>query len=243
MVGLNVTYVIVKIYFYLTMSIICSDTRPLTSFFQQGGILLGRMYAVERCRNCPNAVIDVDRTEKLFNEVFDSTGFDSRQAARLKTDRPMRHQVFRAAVAGCPNSCSQPQIKDFGVQGQVAPELGEGCNLCGACAGICPDHCIEVTQDGPAIDKENCLNCGICVRNCSTGALRPGGIGYRVLAGGKLGRRPRLAGVQLTLAGEKQMQECLQQMLELFLEKGLPGERPGQLLERLGLDVLPAPGN
>jgi dissimilatory sulfite reductase (desulfoviridin) alpha/beta subunit len=58
------------------------------------------------------------------------------------------------------------------------------------------------------------------------------GQGYRVLAGGKLGRRPRLATVQLELAGDKELGECLRDLLELLFHHGSPGERLGQLMER-----------
>jgi len=191
-----------------------------------------KLYTIERCRNCPNAIVDMERVEEIITRIFNEVQFDQRQKDRLQTDRPLHHQIFRAAIAGCPNSCSQPQIKDFGVQGQMAPAPGEGCDLCGVCAAACPDRCIDLCGDGPVIDQTRCLNCGVCIRLCPTGAMRVSGQGYRVLAGGKLGRRPRLATVELELAGDKELGECLRDLLKLLFHHGSPGERLGQIMER-----------
>ncbi|MCL6558751.1 MAG: 4Fe-4S dicluster domain-containing protein [Firmicutes bacterium] len=192
------------------------------------------LYVVERCRNCPNVVIDLDRAEKIIREAFESAEFNRRQSARLQRDRPLHHQVFKAAVAGCPNSCSQPQIKDFGVQGQLVPTAGGECSQCGACAAACPDKCIDLTEAGPEIDRSRCLNCGSCIKKCPTGAMQALKCGYRVLAGGKLGRRPRLATVELELASEKELGATIRQLLEFYFREGRPGERLGHLLERSG---------
>lgn len=193
------------------------------------------LYVLERCRNCPNAVIDLNRTEEIMRNVFKETEFNRRQSDRLQTGRPLHHQIFRAAVAGCPNSCSQPQIKDFGVQGQLVPLPGPGCSLCGLCADICPDGCITIDEreNAPLIDRKKCLNCGICIRNCPTGGMQESGQGYKILAGGKLGRNPRLATVHLELADEDKLAASLKEFIELLLVQGHPGERLGKILERI----------
>lgn len=194
---------------------------------------MSSMYSIERCRNCPNSIIDLDAVEKLVKEVFESTAFNQKQKTRLQTDRPMHHQIFRVAIAGCPNSCSQPQIKDFGIQGQLVPSLAEGCILCGECARSCPDQAIELNESGPEINRGLCLNCGVCVRKCPVGALRGQKSGYRLLAGGKLGRRPRLATVGIELANEDRLKKYLSETLSLLINRGNPGERLGQLLARI----------
>ena len=191
------------------------------------------LYVVERCRNCPRALIKLEKTEKIMHDVLGQADFNRQLAARLQTGRSLHHQVFKIALAGCPNSCSQPQIKDFGVQGQLVPTLGEGCNSCGVCVDACPDQCIEMAGEIPVINTPDCLNCGVCIRECPTGAMQASGQGYRVMVGGKLGRRPRLATVHLDLANEKQLTESLEQVVGLLLREGLPGERLGQLLDRL----------
>lgn len=46
------------------------------------------------------------------------------------------------------------------------------CSGCTACASICPRHCITMIPDGlgflyPTIDKEACINCGLCENVCA----------------------------------------------------------------------------
>jgi len=145
----------------------------------------------------------------------------------------LHHQMFHMALAGCPNSCSQPQIKDFGVQGQARPIPSEGCDQCGLCIEACPEGAIAKGNEGVIIDRHKCLNCGICARACPTGAMRVDKTGYRVLIGGKLGRRPRLATEMLAMANKEEVAASLFRCVELFLTSARPGERFGSLVERV----------
>ena len=45
------------------------------------------------------------------------------------------------------------------------------CSGCSACVNICPKHCISMLPDNegfiyPVIDKEKCVHCGLCKKNC-----------------------------------------------------------------------------
>lgn len=47
------------------------------------------------------------------------------------------------------------------------------CSGCGACAGVCPKHCITLASDKykdghiyPVIAQDACIDCGLCVRTC-----------------------------------------------------------------------------
>ena len=49
--------------------------------------------------------------------------------------------------------------------------VGKECCGCGACANICPKHCIRMTENDegflyPQIQEENCVNCGACEKVC-----------------------------------------------------------------------------
>ncbi|MEG6522222.1 4Fe-4S binding protein [Desulfotomaculum sp. 1211_IL3151] len=191
------------------------------------------MYQITRCRNCHRAIIDLDRMESVFKEFFEQTDFTNKQLARLGSTRAMPHHIFRVAIAGCPNSCSQPQIKDFALQGQAVPVVGEGCTDCGRCVAACPDQAISLAEQGPHIDRSLCLNCGKCAQSCPTGAIATGNIGYRVLRGGKLGRRPQLAQEVCSLTDEQGVLQWLQQTIDLLHREGQPGERLGTLLARI----------
>jgi dissimilatory sulfite reductase (desulfoviridin) alpha/beta subunit len=195
---------------------------------------------IERCRGCPNAVVDPLEAETVLAKVIEETGFEERQKERLKTGSPLYHQVFRIAIAGCPNSCSQPQIKDFGVQGQARPGPGEGCTGCGECVAACPDGLIRLSESGPVIDFSRCLNCALCVRACPAEALKVDQRGYKILIGGKLGRRPRLASTMARLGNEAELAAALKKAFMFLLEHGRPHERLGDLVDRCGnVNILP----
>jgi len=209
--------------------------RPSFSPFAQGGDL----FTITRCPTCPNAVIDTARVEQLMRRVLCEHDFNVRLQKRLRTERPLHHQLLHLAVAGCPNSCSQPQIKDFAVQGRAVPEVGEGCLACGECTAACPEGAVTLVADaGPRIDREKCLSCGRCARACPAGALVAGRRGYRVLAGGRLGRHPALAVEVFPLAGEDELVRLLGAAVELFLTECRSGERFGAMLERVGVSAL-----
>lgn len=195
----------------------------------------GDLFTITRCPTCPNAVIDTVRAEELMRRVMLEHDFNARLKKRIHTNRPLHHQLLHLAVAGCPNSCSQPQIKDFAVQGQAVPEAGDGCVLCGSCVEVCPDGAVALDDKGPQIDRERCLNCGLCARACPSGTLKAERRGYRVLAGGRLGRRPALAKEVLPLVTEEELARLLGAAVELFLTEGRPGERFGALLDRVGM--------
>ena len=114
---------------------------------------------------------------------------------KVKGDLKFHHE-FRITLADCPNSCSQPQIKDIGIIGACAPRLSEEpCTQCNACVEVCKENAIQIVEaEGrPEIDYDKCLYCGQCMAVCPTGTITTGSKGYRVQLGGKLGRHPRLA--------------------------------------------------
>lgn len=51
-------------------------------------------------------------------------------------------------------------------------DLAERCCGCGACASVCPKHCIEMIPDDfgftyPNVDVDRCVSCGACERACT----------------------------------------------------------------------------
>ncbi|AEF95152.1 nitrite and sulphite reductase 4Fe-4S region [Desulfotomaculum nigrificans CO-1-SRB] len=191
------------------------------------------LYQINKCWDCHNALVDMDEAAKRLHEIFQEIDFSRRQLARLGGVKPKSHNIFQVAIAGCPNSCCQPQIKDFALQGQAVPEIGAGCTMCGLCVAACPDDCIVLGEAGPIIDRQVCLNCGKCAAKCPTGAIKINKRGYRVIRGGKLGRRPQLAQEVCSLTNVRGAAALLRETLDLLLQQGKPGERLGSLLQRL----------
>lgn len=44
------------------------------------------------------------------------------------------------------------------------------CTRCKRCQEVCPENAVSVTDDGVMSDKDNCILCCACVKNCPTGA-------------------------------------------------------------------------
>lgn len=193
---------------------------------------------IETCRSCPNACADVRSLAARFERVSEEIDFSNRLRARLPAEiRP--HHAFRIAVSGCPNSCSQPQIKDFGAQGRATPHRGEGdCIECLQCIQACRERAITVMAAEPLINFSLCVHCGACARNCPTDALETAKSGFGLMAGGKLGRHPQLAREIAEMADEDRAAEALTRSLELYLTHGRGEERFGDLLNRDGYGCL-----
>lgn len=205
---------------------------------------------IETCRSCHNACVDVRSLAARFEQVAGEMDFSNRLRTRLPA-AVHHHHAFRVAISGCPNSCSQPQIKDFGAQGRATPHRGEGdCIKCLACVAACREDAVTVGPVpsvgsvgpghggagtvGPSINFDACVQCGACARACPTGALEIGESGFVLMAGGKLGRRPQLAREIAGMAGEAQAVETFRLALELYLARGRGEERFGDVLNREG---------
>lgn len=196
-------------------------------------------FTIKKCFNCPNCLFELDLLEDEFEKVIGDLKINERLAARVNSSKPMHNQLFRLALAGCPNACSQPQIKDFSVVGQVIPKTSESCNGCGACTKVCPEKAISIKNQKAAINRKLCLNCGQCIRFCQPEAMQVSKSGFQVLAGGKLGRHPRLASKLIELTNTVGAVKSLQMCLVLLLNEGQPGERFGDIIERTNFSIKP----
>ena len=45
------------------------------------------------------------------------------------------------------------------------------CDLCGACIGVCPPDCIEMTEHSLTVIGHACIKCGFCIPVCPLAAL------------------------------------------------------------------------
>ncbi|MCL6478436.1 MAG: 4Fe-4S binding protein [Peptococcaceae bacterium] len=185
---------------------------------------------------CPLTLIKDREIAGALAKVLDGAGLDRHLAGKI--DGPVLfHHKFRVALAGCPNACSQPQIVDIGAIGQSRPGRGEDpCTGCGLCVSTCKEDAVSLAEEGPEFDYTRCLNCGQCIQACPAGAIREMEAGFKVLAGGKLGRHPRLAEVVTEMAGEDRLQAVLEGAVRVFMEHGRNAERLADLVERLGME-------
>ncbi len=153
---------------------------------------------------------------------------------------PKNHHRFRIHVAACPNGCSQPHIADFACIGARQPRMPESCQACGICVAVCPDRALALDpgDQAPRLDLKRCLNCGLCIRNCPENAIDVAASGLRLLFGGRLGRRPRLAEELPGLHASCDTVVFLEKAMRFFMDNYRPGQRLGDILAHHGLDAM-----
>jgi dissimilatory sulfite reductase (desulfoviridin) alpha/beta subunit len=187
-------------------------------------------YQLEGCfgpGGCPNRAHAGDdlskRLEQLLKEA-DLLGFLKKN---VNGDLKFHHE-FRITFSDCPNACSQPQIKDIGIIGAVLPAVTDGkCSLCDACVASCAEEAVSINREKeiPVINYALCLKCGKCVTACPTGTIASGKNGFRVLLGGKLGRRPRLARELSCILNDDKVFEIAKECITLYKGKSRGGKR------------------
>ncbi len=194
-------------------------------------------YAVEACfggAGCENALTDSRKLLEAVEEILRQAQLT--EFLRQKVGGPLKHHhQFRVAFSECPNACSRIHIADFAVHGRILFEIESGlCSFCESCLEVCEEEAITLGEAGPLVNEERCVACGACTRICPTGALRESGRGWRILVGGKLGRRPRLATELVPFTDAEGVLKNLKKVLDLYKQENLRGERLGVIIERMG---------
>ena len=200
------------------------------------------LHKVEVCRGkalrCPFALVDLAPMRDRIETWMESVSFTER--CRAKIQGPvLPHHRFKIALSACPNGCSQPQIKDFGVIAKLRPERTDvPCSQCQRCVEVCLERAVLLHNGGPMIHREACVECGLCAMYCPTGTLQPGSVGYTVLIGGKLGRHPQFGVEMVSMADEDQVLRALKVCVELFLHPREGERRFGDMVNRVGLESI-----
>ena len=213
------------------------NIQPLTDFLSAYGLTTGGTGALVRpvvsCKGttCQYGLIDTYALSEKIHERF-YVGYHN---------MPLPHK-FKIAVGGCPNNCVKPDLNDLGVVGQRVPvpdtEKCRGCKKC-QIEKNCPIHAAKLEDGKISIDPDACNHCGRCKGKCPFGAVEEYREGYKILIGGRWGKKtacgrplPRL------FTTEEEVMAVIDRAILLFREEGIAGERFADTVTRLGFDYV-----
>ena len=170
-------------------------------------------------KGCPHAIINPKPIAEKIEALLDELGLGEHIRAKAK-GRLLYHMKFKVALAGCPNSCSQPQIKTFGISGQAKPVATDSpCIECMKCVEICKEEgAVKIIDATPVFDYNLCIYCEDCAKVCPTESIVIEKKGIKVMANGKLGRHPRIADILKELANEDEIYEVLKKVVEEYMK-------------------------
>jgi dissimilatory sulfite reductase (desulfoviridin) alpha/beta subunit len=166
---------------------------------------------------------------------------DTQELARAATQRffgqDMPHK-FKTCFAGCVRDCVRCRMADLGFQGMVRPKLvAENCTHCGLCVRSCQDQALAMGSDElPVRDLSRCISCGDCIKACPFEAMMAEEIGHGIFAGGKHGKHPHTAYPVAEFVPDEQVMDAIETTMNWYWEHGKPGERLGNVLDRVGVD-------
>ncbi len=187
-------------------------------------------------KGCKNAVVDVKALAERLIENLNNSGIEE-EIICTSEGLVKKHQFFTMAIAGCPNCCSQPQIKDFGFSGQAEPERGEAeCIECMKCVEVCEEEgAVQIINGAPVFNMELCVKCGKCAKVCPTESIIIKNQGVRVMAGGMIGRHPQLAYTLNELTKDDEAFNIFQLCAGLFNADKSNKRKLGAVINRLGI--------
>ena len=217
-----------------------SILRKYSKYFDNEGNPV--LYQVKSCRgaevNCPFLIMDSGiLSEKLRNRL-EELHFTEKLIDKVE-GQILPHHSMKLAVAGCPNSCSMPQIKDFGVHAVEPVSVNPDCKCieCMKCVETCREDAITVKNVQVTIDKEKCVHCGLCAKVCPTGTIKAEEKKYRVMIGGKVGRHPKFALDLLPQADQSATLKALDVCVDIILTSKTE-HRFRALVEQQGIEEI-----
>lgn len=217
-----------------------SILRKYSKYFDSEGKPV--LYEVKQCRgaevNCPFLITDSGILAEKLRGRLKELHFTKKLIDKVE-GQILPHHTMKLAVSGCPNSCSMPQIKDFGVHAiePVSVDPACACIECMKCVESCREDAITVKNGAVTIDKEKCVHCGLCARVCPTGSIKAEEKQYRVMIGGKVGRHPRFALDLLSHADESTTLKALDVCVDIILSSKTE-HRFRALVEQKGIEEI-----
>lgn len=189
-------------------------------------------FQLEHCRpNCPKSARN---WHNLYERLTtDLTRLNLYQTIEEKFHPVLHHHIPKICLAGCPNGCSHPNIKDIGISGYVTPRITDApCIGCQECVLSCLEMAIHWDPSGIVIDHSRCLSCGDCQRVCPSGTLTAGESGWTLRLGGRVGRHPQFAKSVGLVQTDEEVLTWVSDTILRYIENGQPQERLTHFLDR-----------
>ncbi len=209
--------------------------------FLSGKPVESKGFEIEACFGASGCKNRANGSEELAGELEtmllrrDIAGF-----LKERTNGEVKfHHELRVCFSDCPNACSRPQIADIGIIGAVrAGIIEDKCGGCGTCVEACTEGAIHMDRGAAVarIDANSCVMCGKCIPECPSGAIEEAQKGWRILAGGKLGRHPQLGKEMEGIYSREEAIKLVERCLELYFAHSVGGERLGAVLNKIGYD-------
>ena len=191
-------------------------------------------FEIEHCRlNCPKSARNWHNLYETLTTNL--TSLNLYQTIEERFHPVLHHHIPKICMAGCPNGCSHPNIKDLGISGYVIPRITDApCIGCNECVRSCSEMAITRNPSGSGIviDPSRCLSCGDCLRACSSGTLVAGESGWTLRLGGRVGRHPQFAKSAGQVQTDEEVLTWVSDTILRYIEEGQPNERLTQFLER-----------
>lgn len=213
------------------------NIQPLMDFLSAYGLTTGGTGALVRpvvsCKGttCQYGLIDTYALSEKIHQRF-YVGYHN---------MPLPHK-FKIAVGGCPNNCVKPDLNDLGVVGQRVPVPDtEKCRSCKKCQieKNCPIHAARLEDGRISIDPDACNHCGRCKGKCPFGAVEEYREGYKILIGGRWGKKTACGRpLPQLFTTEEEVMAVIDRAILLFREEGIAGERFADTVARLGFDYV-----
>jgi dissimilatory sulfite reductase (desulfoviridin) alpha/beta subunit len=149
---------------------------------------------------------------------------------------------FKIAIGGCPNNCIKPDLNDISIVGQRVPAIQEsnckGCKKCEVIAS-CKMGALTLIDGKVKIDSSKCNNCGVCIKaKCNFNAISCAKEGVTVFIGGKWGKVSRRGDKLPGLYSINESLSIIEKAILYYNENGNTKERFGDMIDRIGRDVV-----